>query len=334
MKSKACIMTFRPFNIPAVYSDDMLARLSDEFDMLPYICSKDDFPALEGELQKVEYIFSTWGMPALSEEEIRRYLPRLKAVFYAAGTVQQFARPFIACEVDVFSAWAANAVPVAEVAASEILLANKGFFRREVKSRADWQNDDRERLYPGNFRTRVGILGAGMIGKMVINHLRRHELEIYVFDPFLPDEKAAELGVTKTGLHEVFASCNVISNHLANNEQTKGMIDRSCFDLMGKAAVFINTGRGAQVNTADLIAAMKACPERLALLDVTDPDEPPAEESELYRLPNVRLTPHIAGSIGNEPRRMAEYMFAEYKAYSEGKPTKYKVTAKMLETMA
>ena len=88
-------MTFRPFNIPAVYSDNMLARLSDEFDMLPYICSKDDFPALEGELQKVEYIFSTWGMPALSEEEIRRYLPRLKAVFYAAGTVQQFARPFI-----------------------------------------------------------------------------------------------------------------------------------------------------------------------------------------------------------------------------------------------
>lgn len=334
MKSKACIMTFRPFNIPAVYSDDMLAHLAEEFDMLPYICSKDDFPALEGELQKVEYIFSTWGMPALSEEEIRRYLPRLKAVFYAAGTVQQFARPFIACEVDVFSAWEANAVPVAEVAASEILLANKGFFRREVKSRADWHNDDRERLYPGNFRTRVGILGAGMIGTMVINHLRRHELEIYVFDPFLPDEKAAELGVTKTGLHEVFASCNVISNHLANNEQTNGMIDRSCFDLMGKAAVFINTGRGAQVNTADLIAAMKACPERLALLDVTDPDEPPAEESELYRLPNVRLTPHIAGSIGNEPRRMAEYMFAEYKAYSAGKPTKYKVTAKMLETMA
>ena len=235
-------MTFRPFNIPAVYSDDMLARLAEEFDMLPFICSKDDFPALEGELQKVEYIFSTWGMPALSEEEIRRYLPRLKAVFYAAGTVQQFARPFISCGVDIFSAWAANAVPVAEVAASEILLANKGFFRREVKCRADWQNDDRERLYPGNFRTRAGILGAGMIGTMVINHLRRHELEICVFDPFLPDEKAAELGVTKTGLHEVFASCNVISNHLANNEQTKGMIDRSCFDLMGKAAVFINTG--------------------------------------------------------------------------------------------
>ena len=194
MKSKACIMTFRPFNIPAVYSDDMLARLAEEFDMLPFICSKDDFPALEGELQKVEYIFSTWGMPALSEEEIRRYLPRLKAVFYAAGTVQQFARPLISCGVDIFSAWAANAVPVAEVAASEILLANKGFFRREVKCRADWQNDDRERLYPGNFRTRAGILGAGMIGTMVINHLHRHELEIYVVDPFLPDEKAAELG--------------------------------------------------------------------------------------------------------------------------------------------
>lgn len=334
MKAKACIMTFRPFNIPAVYDDKMLARLADEFDMLPHICSKDDFPALENELREVEYIFSTWGMPSLSEDEIRHYLPKLRAVFYAAGTVQKFARPFLSCGIDVFSAWAANAVPVAEVTAAEILLANKGFFRRRVKCRADWDNNDSGKLYPGNFHTRVGILGAGMIGTMVIELLRRHDLEIYVFDPFLSEERAAALGVVKTSLHDVFASCNVISNHLANNEQTKGMIDGSCFELMGKAAVFINTGRGAQVNTDELIAAMKACPDRLALLDVTDPDEPPQEDSELYRLPNVRLSPHIAGSIGNEPRRMAEYMLAEYKAYSAGKPTKYGITLKMLETMA
>ena len=334
MKSKACIMTLRPSNIPAVYSEEMRHQLEEEFDMLPNVCSKDDFPALESELQNVEYIFSTWGMPALTEDEIRHYLPRLKAVFYAAGTVQQFARPFIACGVDVFSAWAANAVPVAEIAASEIILANKGFFRREVKCRADWHNDDREKLYPGNFQTRVGLLGAGMIGSLVIKHLRRHDIEIDVFDPFLSEERAAELGVTKKSLHEIFRDCNVISNHLANNEQTKGMIDRSCFDLMGKAAVFINTGRGAQVNTADMIAAMKECPDRLALLDVTDPEEPPTEGSELYSLPNIRLTPHIAGSIGNETYRLAEYMFEEYKAYSEGRPTRYKVTAKMLETMA
>lgn len=334
MKKKACIMTVRPFNIPEVFSEEMLEKLSEEFRMLPYICAVDDIFALENEMRDLEYIFSTWGMPTLSEETISRCMPKLKAVFYAAGSVQPFARPFLNCGVKVFSAWAANAVPVAEVAASEILLANKGFFRREVKCLSDWDSNDKERLYPGNYHTRVGILGAGTIGSLVIEYLSRHDLEILVFDPFLSDERAKTLGVKKASPHEIFASCNVISNHLADNEATKGMIDRSCFDLMGKSAVFVNTGRGAQVVEADMIAAMKEYPTRLALLDVTDPDEPPAAKSELYTLPNIRLTPHVAGSTGNETRRLAEYMFEEYRKFDRGEKTKYEVTLKMLETMA
>lgn len=334
MKKKACIMTVRPFNIPAVFSEDMLKKLADEFDMLPYICAVDDIYALENEMRDLEYIFSTWGMPTLSEESISKYMPKLKAVFYAAGSVQPFARPFLNCGVKVFSAWVANAIPVAEVAASQILLANKGFFRREVKCLSDWDGNDKERLYPGNFHTRVGILGAGTIGTLVIEYLSRHDIEMLVFDPFLSDERAKSLGVKKASLHEIFASCNVISNHLADNENTKGIIDKSCFDLMGKAAVFINTGKGAQVAEADMISAMKACPTRLALLDVTDPDEPPAAKSELYSLPNIRLTPHIAGSTGNETERLAKYMFEEYERFEKGVQTKYEITAEMLETMA
>ena len=73
--------------------------------------------------------FATWGMPALTKEEIARFLPRLKVVFYAAGTVQYFARPFLESGVRVFSAWAANAVPVAEYAFAQISLAAKGYFQ-------------------------------------------------------------------------------------------------------------------------------------------------------------------------------------------------------------
>lgn len=76
--------------------------------------------------KETEYLFSTWGMPMLSEEDIREFLPNLKAVFYGAGTVQYFVCPFLACGVRVFSAWAANAIPVAEYTVAQILLANKG----------------------------------------------------------------------------------------------------------------------------------------------------------------------------------------------------------------
>ena len=98
-------------------------------------------------------------------------------------------------------------------------------------------------------------------------------------------------------------------------------------------STFINTGRGAQVVEADLINTLKQRPDITAILDVTYP-EPPKEDSEFYTLPNCILTPHIAGSAGNEICRLAEYAFNEYKAFTNGEPTKYEVTLKMLETMA
>lgn len=82
-----------------------------------------------------------------------------------------------------------------------------------------------------------------------------------------------------------------------------------------------------------MIAALKEKPGRTAILDVTWP-EPPLPGSELYTLENVILTPHNAGSIGNEVARMGEYMRDEFEAYFSGAPTKYEVTEKMLETMA
>ena len=111
------------------------------------------------------------------------------------------------------------------------------------------------------------------------------------------------------------------------------MIDYSVLKLMKKNATLINTGRGAQIVEEDLIKALKEEPERYAVLDVTDP-EPPLETSELYTLPNVVLTPHIAGSFGNEVLRMSEYMLDEYRALISGKPNKYEVTLEMLKTMA
>ena len=102
----------------------------------------------------------------------------------------------------------------------------------------------------------------------------------------------------------------------------------------GESAVFINTGRGAQVDMQALIDEMRAHPGRTALLDVTDPEEPPRAESELYTLDNVFLTPHIAGSIGYETHRLADFMYEEYKAVAAGETPKHAVTLSMLETMA
>ena len=99
-------------------------------------------------------------------------------------------------------------------------------------------------------------------------------------------------------------------------------------------STFINTGRGAQLIEADLVKMLTERPDVTAVLDVTDPKEPPERDHPFYSLPNCVLTPHIAGSLGNEVVRMSEYMAEEFDSYVKGKPTRYEVSLKMLETMA
>ena len=323
---KSIFLNGDPALIHRVYAAELREKLGSPEIIPPQKLSKHD-------LRGVEAIFSTWGMPALGEDEIHGHFPALREVYYAAGSVQAFARPFLRCGVRVFSAWGANAVPVAEFAAAQIVLANKGYFQSTHISRPrDW-NKNYAAGFPGNFDAAVGIIGCGMIGGLVAQMLRGYRLEVLVHDPYLSDERADGLGVAKCPLEELFARCQTISNHLPNNEETKGMLDYGLFKLMKSNATFINTGRGAQVVEADLIRALKEEPGRTALLDVTHP-EPPERGSALYTLPGVILTPHIAGSMGNEVARMGECMVGEFMALREGRAPQYEITEEMLETMA
>jgi phosphoglycerate dehydrogenase-like enzyme len=149
----------------------------------------------------------------------------------------------------------------------------------------------------------------------------------------LPDEEARRLNVKKTDLIDIFTHCQTISNHLANVPATVGILNKEHFSRMLPNATFINTGRGKQVVEADLIEALRDVPTRTAILDVTDP-EPVLPDSELLRLENVILTPHMAGSNTVESERMAEYVVDEYRRYLNGEPLLYRVSLKMLETMA
>lgn len=333
---KAILLCENDASVQRVYPARVIQDLTFEAGLYPQIFRKKDLLEDPAYFADVEYVFSTWGMPQMTEEEIALALPELKAVFYAAGTVQAFARPFIARGIRVFSAWAANGVPVAEYAVSQIILANKGFFQSCRKTRSPAGRDAAYAHFadfPGNYGCRVGLIGAGMIGSMVAEKLKGLNVEVVAFDPFLSDAKAAALSVRKVSLEELFSTCQTISNHLANNAQTKGMLNYGLFSLMRDNATFINTGRGAQVVEADLVRALQEKPGRTAILDVTLP-EPPPEGSPFYSLPNVFLTPHIAGSSGNECYRMAEYMAAEFRLVRAGRQTRYEVTEAMLSTMA
>lgn len=323
--------------IDTVFTSAQLQQIGGCTALKKEIVSKNDLIKSGGEYENVEYIFSTWGMPALSASEINSHLPMLKAVFYSAGSVQHFVRPFLQAGVRIFSAWAANAIPVAEFTLGQILLANKGAFwamRQRAHNKLSFEDGHRLcQSFAGNYNAKIGIIGAGMIGRLVLNMLKAFELDCYVCDPYLPDDAAAELGAAKVELDELFAMCNVVSNHLPNIESTKAMIKRKHFEIMPQYASFINTGRGAQLVEQDLIDVLQQRKDLTAYLDVTDP-EPSAEDSQLYNMENIFLTPHIAGSMKNERSRMTTYMIEEFTRFIDGTPCKWEVTADMLDRMA
>ncbi len=332
---KTVILCDNSYHAKTVFTKKVLSRLMTVSDLDGVCYTKKELYSDAERFKDTEVIFSTWGMPYLSEEEIDSLLPALKCVFYAAGSVQGFARPFLNRGVRVFSAWAANAVPVAEYATAQIILAGKDFYcQSRLGSVGRWQ-DARERRGSqiGNYHKRVGLIGCGMIGSMVAKRLKAFDVEVLAYDPFLSSERANELGVSTVTLSELFSCCEVVSNHLANNESTKRLLGYERFMSMPPYSVFINTGRGAQVDEEGLCRALKERPDLSAVLDVTEP-EPPVEGHPFYKLENCFLTPHIAGSLGNELARMSEYMALEYESFVSGGACRYEITLEMLKTMA
>lgn len=322
-----------PRNIDYVYADGRQDRVAELTELHPTVVGPDNLDEQLDALADLQVVFSTWGMFVPTEAQLDA-MPDLKGVFYAAGSVQRFAATFLERGALVTSAWNANGRPVAEFTVAQVLLANKGYYQNLLRCQEGVHGWGQSRyLGPGNYGATVALLGAGTIGRQVIELLRPFNLKVIVFDPFMSEDQAAELGVEKVTLEEAFERGHVVSNHLANKEETRDMLNGDLFGRMDDHATFINTGRHAQVHEADLAAELKRRPTLTALLDVLEP-EPPRPDCPLLSLPNAFLTSHIAGSINDEVVRMADDAIAAFQAWQRGETPPNAVTLDMLATMA
>lgn len=310
-KLKAVFVCAKKETVDYVYSEAQRKQIAEVTDLMPEIVNAGNFDSVD--LKDVEVIFSTWGMMCFTGEQLDR-MPNLKAVFYGAGATDYFARPLLARGIKVISAWKANAIPVAEFVLAQIILSMKNYFSN------NWNN---KFAGPGCYGETVALIGAGAISSKLQEMLKVLNLNVLVI-PSRPERRTVSL-------EEAFRTAYVVSNHLPNREDNQKVLTRELFASMRQGATFINTGRGAQVDEAGLIEVLKARPDLTALLDVTFP-EPPEAGSELYTLPNVRLTTHIAGSLNDEVHRMADYVIGDYLHFAAGEPLEHEVTEEMLMT--
>ena len=333
---KACFFTTNPENRLRFVFDGRQKEFEKRLELLPEPVLLSEMEEKRAQLAEVEVILSTWGMPALTEAQVREFFPKLRLVLYSAASVRYFAEGYLDAGVTEVTAAQAMADFVTQYTVAAIYHLNKGFYRSAELYRSG--RFDEGKAYsqfhcPGNYETKIGVIGAGAIGSRVIRQLNAYPFEILLFDPFVSNARATELKAKKVSLETLFAESDVISNHLANNPQTVDMLNYALFSRMKPDAAFINTGRGAQVVETDLARALREEPGRWALLDVTR-EEPIAPEHEFWALPNLTLTPHIAGVGRLEVLAYDDLLLDELDRWLAGLPLRHAVSKEQLKTMA
>jgi phosphoglycerate dehydrogenase-like enzyme len=283
-------------------------------------------------LEDIDVIFTGWGCPKLTAEFLA-HAPRLKVVFYGAGSIRYFVTDaFWERGILVTTGYKANDIPVVEFALAQILLSLKGYWQHVQRLRqggAWWDHLPAA----GGFGSTVGLISLGMIGRMLAEQLKRFDLHVLAYDPFATQETAQALNVELCGLDAIFTRSDVVSLHTPWLPETERMITGKHLASMKTGASFINTARGAIVCEDEMAAVLQKRPDLSALLDVTYP-EPPASDSPLLHLPNVVLTPHIAGPNDAECKRNGQLMLAELKRYLNGEPLQFAMTREKTAIMA
>jgi phosphoglycerate dehydrogenase-like enzyme len=318
------------------FGEHELARLSsvaalDE----PLVTDELDSDLVRARLAVVEVLITSWGCPPI-DEQVLLAAPNLRAVLHAAGSVRgHVGDPVFDRGLLVTTAADANAEPVAQYTLAAVLWAFKKvpFLAADARRyREDWAYREHRGELSGRDRT-VVLVGFSRVGRRVVELLRLVDVgRILVVDPVVDPAEVLAAGAELVSLAEALPVADVLSLHAPALPETRHLIGAAELAALPQGATLVNTARGTLVDTAALEAACST--GRLhAVIDVTDPEPLPAA-SPLYELPNVLLTPHIAGSLGSETRRMTASALDELERYSAGLPPLAPVTRHALAVQA
>ncbi|HET9392488.1 MAG TPA: hydroxyacid dehydrogenase [Candidatus Rubrimentiphilum sp.] len=328
------LLAFSPARNPDTIAPEQRARL-ESLVTLQLPDPVEHFDDARAVLAQTEVLITGWGAPRVDRATLER-MPALRLIAHLAGSVKNILDAAVWQRgILVTSAAEANADPVAEYTLAAIILMNKRALKLRDAYREShvWPRPLRDHAPGlGNYRKTIGIIGASRVGRKVIALLKQFAFDILLYDPYVDKAEAERLGARKVELDALLAKSDVVSIHAPETHETYRMIDARGLASMKSGAILINTARGSLVDT-EALAAVLSQGRIDAVLDVTDP-EPLPGDSPLYSLPNVLLTPHIAGAAGAETHRLTETILEEIDRYAHGLPLAHGIDAAALEHLA
>lgn len=282
-------------------------------------------------LSQADACIISWDVAPLDADVIAA-APRLKAVVHMGGSVTRYLSDALwDREIMVFSTAAVLAQGVAETTLGMIITGMKRIPALVNHTReGHWRDSP---VWPPreiNGKT-VGIIGASNVGRHLIKLLQMFCVDILIYDPYLTQEEAQEIGCKKVDLNELAVKSDILSLNAPAKPETRHILNQDILKSMKDDALIVNTARGSLIDEKALIAELEKG-RFYAFLDVTDP-EPPAPDSPLRRLDNVALTPHIAGCI-QDCSQLSEQAVENLRRYFAGESLINRITKDMLERIS
>jgi phosphoglycerate dehydrogenase-like enzyme len=280
-----------------------------------------------------DILVTGWGsapLPAHSADA-----GRIRLIAHSAGTVRRLVpKSLLGDGIRLTHASAGMARSVAETA----LYFTLGLLRslhgvdQAMRGQRDWRQAESFGLGRTVAGTRIGVIGASRVGRVYIELVRALGATVVVHDPYLSEEEAEQLGVDTVPLDMLLRTCPVVALHAPVTDETRGMLSAERLAMIPDGGILVNTARSALLDSAALSATLRA--GRLsAALDVFD-DEPLPGDSELWDLPNVVLTPHIAGATLHSRQLQGKIVVEEIERHVQGLPLVHEIHPSTYDRLA
>jgi phosphoglycerate dehydrogenase-like enzyme len=290
----------------------------------------DELKAL---LPGADAVVTSWGSPTFTPDVLEG-ADMLRVVGHAAGSIKNLvAKEGFDRGVLVLSAAPVIADSVAEYTLWAMLSMQRDLYKYDARLKTDrdwrragdgWGHD----LY----YKKVGVVAASMVGRRTIALLKPFHCDVMVYDPYLPDAAAAELGVRKVSLEELFATADIVTDHAPITPETEKLIGARHFRSMKDGALFVNSARAWTLDEEALLAELQSGRIRAAM-DVFITEPLPAD-SGFRDLDNVMLTPHMAGASVESRARLVQAVAEDMARIFAGQPSQLAVSWERLQTMA
>lgn len=284
---------------------------------------------------RYDVLVTSWSTEPFPPEQLDG--ARLAMAIHAAGSVRKlFPRTTVENGLVLAQGGAGPmAEAVAEMSAtlSLVLLRNVHTHDRGMQGTRDWTTGGNGMLGESVSAQRIGIIALSRVGRRYAHMMRGLGAErLAAFDPYATAADAADAGVDLVGLDELCASSDVLCVAAPATPETRHLIATEQLARMPDGAILINTARSALIDETALLAELRSGRLR-AGLDVFDTEPLPAE-SPFFGLPNVVLTPHVAGGTVQARAKQGQTVVDEIGRFLRGEPLQHAVTADVYDRLA